>query len=405
VAGRRSRTVLEPGLRSSGAEQLSWLDILRQQEATEQRLRDEGAVRALHSRDATASTLVARIEQAARRSPRVRLDLTGEITSYATSFHAQDLLLAERAIEQQINPTRLSRSEPPIELGYILPDERVARLSVGLADLARLGLQRHLRDLTSSQVDLLDELSLGSVSGPIGKPEVTPPDEEPTECGEITLLSLERITTTCTIQPLLARVRKNLQPLLQQGLPGIDAAYVRKVMTFIEETVSNVRDHAADAESIHTCEGFVAANRTKTYYLDRRRGERVTVYTTYLSCYDLGQGILASLAEVPKLATELTAVSAPLRNIRALDLAIRPGVTSRPDEDGRGEGLPQLVELVHSLAIVGDSQTHIYRGGLHVTSGGAELRLLTTTHGSAQDRLLPGTQLQLTFEAVHRMPA
>ncbi len=228
--------------------------------------------------------------------------------------------------------------------------------------------------------------------------------EEPLEAGEITLVPLERIGARDSIQPRVTQARIALKALVGQGMPGINATYVHRVVTFIEESASNVRDHA-HGDDVTWCEGFVAADRTRTRYLDRRRTECVTVYTTYLSCCDTGRGILPSLAGVPALAGRLGTVPPWAMPLAALELAAEPGITNRPDEDGRGGGLPQLIELVHSLATAGEGASYLYRGGLRLTSGGAELVALTTTRASSQDRLLPGTQLQLKFEAIGRAPA
>jgi hypothetical protein len=174
-------------------------------------------------------------------------------------------------------------------------------------------------------------------------------------------------------------------------------------MTFVEESASNVREHAG--KGLPTYTGFVAANRTYRRYRDRERDQWVEVYTTYVSCYDLGRGILAALTEVPRFASELGGVQPGDRGLAALRLASRPGVSSQPG-DGHGGGLPHMIQIVRDLDTTGDvaddGSTRRYRGVLQIVSDGAILESLTTTVRARHDRPLPGVQVHLWLQAIQR---
>jgi hypothetical protein len=378
---RRTRSILSP----QPAVQLSLFDIAG----------FERKAIARHTRNANAATLLARIERAAQIDPQVLLDLRGEISQYATSSQVLDLLLVERVVAQQINPVRLLSAQAPIELGYLLPDMPSIDNNRGFLDIALLGLHYHLAGLTSSQKLQFEEWA--STSHSI---ETKEEDDGP-ELGEVTLLPIVPIEGKAgSVEPLVRQTRRQLEALLHQGMPGIDTGYIQQIVTFIEESASNIRDHAG--EGTLSCEGFVAANRTRRRYRDRVREQWVEVYTTYVSCYDLGRGIFAALVSAPEYTSELTRYPETERGIAALRLAILPGVTSKSREEGRGGGLPRIVNIVRSMAEFGNDQTYTYRGGLRIVSGGTVLDTFTTTSNAGHERVLPGTQLLLRFEAIRR---
>jgi hypothetical protein len=203
------------------------------------------------------------------------------------------------------------------------------------------------------------------------------------------------------VDPIVKETRQRLEAFLRQGIPGINTIYIQQMLTFIEESASNIQDHASDGLS--PCEGFIAANRTRRRYQDRKRNQWVEVYTTHISCYDLGRGILSALVSVPKYAEDLGALNQEAdRCIAALRLAVSPGVTSKVSEFDRGGGLPRMVNIVRSIGDADYDQTHSYRGSLQIISGGSELDVLTRTDRVYHDRLLPGTQLKLRFETIRR---
>jgi hypothetical protein len=265
-------------------------------------------------------------------------------------------------------------------------------------DLANLGLHHHLAGLTSQQKRLFEDL-MGHTrhfqnDGSSG--------EESPELGEVTLLPITRVESSPgTVEPLVKLAQSQLEALLQQGMPGMDNPYVRQIVTFIEESAANIRDHAGEGASIP--DGFVAANRTRRQYRDKARNQWIEVYTTYVSCYDLGRGIFAALVSSPSFAAKLAQYPEGDRSKAALQLSILPGVTSRDAEEGRGGGLPRMVNIVRSIANVGNGHESTYRGGLRLISGGAILDNFTTTSATSSDRVLPGTQLQLRFDAIRRI--
>jgi hypothetical protein len=353
-----------------------------------------------HSRIADATTLLTRIMYAAQANPRIALDLRGDISQYATSWQALELLLVEHTIIQEINPVRLATGQDPIVLSYLLPEDPSVQALPGLADLAHLGLQYHLKGLTFAQKQLFE--GWASHKQQLQNTIFAQEDEESPELGEITLLPIIPIEgSPGTVEPLVRQARQELKKLLQQGLPGINDAYVMQIVTFIEESASNIRDHASDG--LQSCEGFVAANRTLRTYRDRIRSQLVSLYTTYVACFDFGRGILPALASVPAHGTTLYHYPEAERDIAALRLAIRPDITSKIDEAGRGGGLPRMVHMVRSIAEAGDNQTYAYRGVLRLVSCGGVLDICTTTETAHHDRLLPGTQLLLRFEAIQRI--
>lgn len=358
---------------------------------------NQGAI-ALHTQDANAPLLISRVERAALSSNRISLDLRGEISQFATSTQALDLVCTEHIINNEINPVRLLNGLEPIELAYLLPDDMTPETRPGIADLARLGIQHHLSGFTPDQ-----KQALGSLAGSEPVLEVSESYEEDwPEMGEVTLLPILPIEgTPGTIEPLLSQTRYRLEELLRQGLPGINERCAQQIITFVEESAANIRDHSGGVTK--RSKGFIAANRTLRRYRDRRRDQFVEVYTTYVSCFDFGCGVFAALATVPTYATEFSAVDEIDRGTMALRLAATPGVTSILDTEGRGGGLPRMINIIRTLPDLGEDSRCTYRGSLRIASHGAVLEFLTTTDCAGHDRLLPGTQLQLRFEAVRRI--
>jgi hypothetical protein len=371
--------------------QLSLFDPLPSQAEDELKVR--------HTRDAIATVLLSRIERAAEKNPRVSLDLTNEISQYATSWQALDLLLVERTVELELNPKRIAEGRQPIKLGYRLSESPSVDSTPGLVDLADLGLHHHLRGLTSVQKQLFERLI--NSRQPVQNAETNGNEESP-EQGEVTLLPITCVESTLeAVEPIVNQIKERLEVLLHQGLPSLDSIYVRKIVTFVEESASNTCDHAS--QGLPAYEGFIAANRTKRRYRDKDRSQWVEVYTTYLACYDLGCGIYNSLISVPQYCSELAQIHiAELRSIEALRLATRPEVSSKPLEDGRGFGLSKMVEMIRSMADASDDYSHQYRAELNLESGGAALKFFTTTETASNDRLTPGTQVRLCFEAIRR---
>ena len=355
----------------------------------------EDAVVARHKRDdASAADLLWRIEQAAKSKPRVLLDLRGDISKCAASPQALDLLLLEHTITQEINPKRVVKGLAPIELGYLLPEESLAQAAHGLADLARLNLHYYLQGLTASQKQLFERLKDQVRPDQIEEPAEE--EENSQESGEITLLPIVPVSGTLgMLEPSVTETRRQLQALLKQGMPGIDATYVHQIVTFVQESTANIHDHANG-------KGFVAANRTQRRYRNQRRDEIVEVYTTYVCCYDFGRGILPALVSADCNRTKFADYREAEWAMAALQLATRPGVTSMAYEEGRGGGLPRMVEIVRSMPDASDNQVYKYHAGLQLVSGGARLSFHTLTDEGGYDRPLPGTQLQLRLHAVKR---
>lgn len=352
---------------------------------------------ALHTQDAIAPVLLSRIERASLSDTCVSLDLRGEISQFATSAQALDLLLTEHMIDHQINPERQVDGLEPIELSYILPDDLTPEMRPGMADLARLGLQDHLNCLTLDQKRALNNLASSEPALEVNDAY----EEEWPEIGEVTLLPIVPIEgTPGTIEPLLSQTRHRLEELLRQGLLGINEDCAQQIITFVDESAANVRDHSGGV--LRKSKGFIAANRTLRRYRDRRRNQWVEVYTTYVSCYDFGCGIFAALASVPAYAAEFSAVDEADRSTVALRLAASPSVTSILGGKGRGGGLPRMINIIRYLPELGKGSNCTYRGSLRIVSHGAVLDFLTTTDCASHDRLLHGTQLQLRFEAVRR---
>lgn len=353
---------------------------------------------ALHTQDANAPLLISRVERAAISSSRISLDLRGEISQFATSTQALDLICTEYVINEEINPKRLYKGIEPIKLAYLLPDDMTPETRPGIADLARLGIQNHLKGFTPDQKQALDVLA---GSEPILEVDQSHEEDWP-EMGEVTLLPILSIESTPgTIEPLLNRTRYRLEELLRQGLPGINESCAQQIITFVEESAANVYDHSGGVTK--RSKGFIAANRTLRRYRDRRRNQFVEIYTTYVSCFDFGCGVFAALASVPIYATEFSAIDETDRGTLALRLAANPGVTSILNSEGRGGGLPRMINIIRTLPEVGKNSRCTYRGSLRIASHGAVLEFLTTTDCASHDRLLPGTQLQLRFEAVRRI--
>lgn len=352
---------------------------------------------ASHTQDANAAVLLSRIERAALSDNNVSLDLRGEISQFATSPQTLDLILAEQIVEHQINPKRQVLGLEPIKLSYILPNDLIAETRPGIADLARLGIQDHLNGLTTDQKR---DLNVLATSEPTIEADVAYEEDWP-EMGEVTLLPIVPIEgTPGTIEPLLSQARHRLEELLRQGLPGINEGCSQQIITFVEESAANVRDHSRGVAQ--KSKGFIAANRTLRRYRDRRRDQLVEVYTTYLSCYDFGCGIFAALTSVPNYASEFSTVDEIDHGTLALRLAATPGVTSILDREGRGGGLPRMISIIRTLPDIGKGSQCTYRGSLKIASHGAVHEYLTATDCAGHDRLLPGTQLQLRFEAVRR---
>jgi hypothetical protein len=352
---------------------------------------------ALHTQDATAPVLLKRIERAASESNIISLDLRGEISQYATSAQALDLLLTEHVVNNHINPARLSRNLEPIELRFLLPDELTPKKTHGIVDLARLGLHKYLRGLTSKQRILLVNLA----SYPTANHSENSYEEDSAEVGEVTLLPIIPIEgTPGTVEPLVSQARQKLEELLKQGLPGIDKSYAQQIITFVEESAANVRDHSRGIQQ--TSKGFIAANRTWRRYQDRIRKQWVEIYTTYVSCYDFGCGVFTALSSVPSYAAEFASYPESEHGVIALRLATMPAVTSIPNGVGRGAGLPRMADIIRNLPNASADSDLTYRGSLKLASHGAILNFLTTTDRASHDRILPGTQLQLRFEAVRR---
>ena len=205
-----------------------------------------------------------------------------------------------------------------------------------------------------------------------------------------------------SVDPLVRQARNRLQTLLTQGMPEIDVSYIQQIMTFVEEAASNIREHAGSQDA--PCEGFLAANRTVRRYRDRNRNQWVEVFTTYLGCYDLGRGIFAALASVPHLAADLATVPKSERAIAALRLAVRPGITSKPDSDGGG-GLPRMAFMVRAMSDLDGDDRYAYRGVFRLVSGGAVLDQFTSSESAAHDHLFSGTQLIFRFETIKRTSA
>jgi hypothetical protein len=352
---------------------------------------------ALHTQDANAPLLISRVERAARFASHVSVDLRGEISQFATSTQALDLICTEQVIKNHVNPERIAHGLEPIKLSYVLPKDLTPETRPGIADLARLGIQNHLNCLTPAQKQELNGLAN---SEPAIETDFSYEEDWP-EMGEVTLLPIIPLEgTPGTIEPLLSQTRHRLGELLKQGLPGINESCAQQIITFVEESAANVRDHSAGVTG--NSKGFIAANRTMRRYRDRRRNQFVEVYTTHVSCYDFGCGVFAALAAVPIYASEFSAVDETDRGTVALRLAATPSVTSILNREGRGGGIPRIINIIRTLPEIGDGSKCIYRGSLRIASHGAVLDFLTTTDCASHDRLLPGTQLQLRFEAVRR---
>src|SRR5690348_12927911 len=180
------------------------------------------------TRDATLPVLITRIEEAARISPHVQIDLTRDIARYATSAQALDLVLAEQTVLIELNAARSANGLPPIQLSYALSDDPSAGMTPGLADLGTLRVQGHLAFLTPEQRALLDRLARPPTAVGIDATAFAAGDEDapdmPNEVGEVTLLPIVRLDDTLgSVAPLVQQTRQHLQALVQQGLPGIDA--------------------------------------------------------------------------------------------------------------------------------------------------------------------------------------
>lgn len=365
----------------------------------------EPTITVSHTRDASATTLLMRVERAAEQRQLVCVDLTGDICRFATSAQALDMLLLEQTIARVVNPTRAASGLAPIQLSYALPESPSLLTTPGLVDLANLGLHHHLRSLSPDQQALFGRLAQPATLPLFHDADTADADEDETaETGETTLLPIIRLDeTTTSITPLVRQVRQRLHTLIQQSLPGIDTRYVHRIVTFLEESASNVREHAGT--DLSTCVGFIAANRTIRRYRDRERAQLVEVYTTYVSCYDLGQGILAALASVPAYAAELASVSHRELGLCGLRLAMKPGVSSTAGDSDRGDGLPHMVQIVRDLDTASETPAWRYRGALRIISDGAILDTFTTTVSAAHDRVMPGVQLHLRLEAIHRRDA
>lgn len=351
----------------------------------------------LHTQDATAPVLLKRIERAALVNNCISLDLRGEISQYATSAQALDLLFTEHVVNNYINPARLSRDLAPIKLRFVLPDELTQEKTRGIVDLARLGLHKYLRGLTSKQRIILVNLA----SYPSSNRSENSYEEDSDEVGEVTLLPIIPIEgTPGTVEPLVSQARQRCEELLRQGLPGIDKSYAQQIITFIEESAANVRDHSRGVQQ--SSKGFIAANRTWRRYQDRIRKQWVEIYTTYVSCYDFGCGVFTALSSIPDYAAEFASFPESEHGVIALRLATLPSVTSIPNGVGRGAGLPRMADIIRNLPNASSDSARTYRGSLKIVSHGAVLNFLTTTDRASHDRILPGTQLQLRFEAVRR---
>jgi hypothetical protein len=360
-------------------------------------LEEQGGALASHTQDANAPLLIKRVERAAWQDCHVSLDLRGEISQYATSTQALDLLLTEHVIDNQINIERQANGLEPIVLSYVLPDDLTPETRPGIADFARLDLHKHLKGLTPAQKNALDRLAQ---SKPSFCSDISYEEEWP-EMGEVTLLPIVTIEgTPGTIDPLLAQTRHHLKELLGQGLPGINKNLTQQIITFVSESAANVRDHSGGV--LGNSKGYIAANRTWRRYRDRRRSQWVEIYRTYLSCYDFGRGVFAALAAVPAYAEIFAQYPEMEHGVVALKLAARPGVTSMMDVEGRGAGLPRMIDIIRHLPEVSKGTNCTYRGGLKIISHGAVLDFLTTSDCTSYDCILPGTQLQLSFEAVRR---
>jgi hypothetical protein len=300
-------------------------------------------------------------------------------------------------VNHHINPERHAYGLEPIKLSYVLPDDLTAETRPGMADLARLGLQDYLDCLTSNQKRDLNHLAN---SEPVIEANVAYEEDWP-EMGEVTLLPIVPIEgTPGTIEPLLSQTRHRLEELLKQGLPGINKSCAQQIITFVEESAANVRDHSGGVT--RKSKGFIAANRTLRRYRDRRRDQLVEIYTTYVSCYDFGCGVFAALASVPIYASQFSTIDETDHGTLALRLAAAPSVTSILDGAGRGGGFPRMISIIRTLPDVGKGSNCLYRGSLKIASHGAVHEFLTATDCAGHDRLLPGTQLQLRFEAVRR---
>lgn len=361
-----------------------------------------------HTRDADTSTLLRRIEAAAQRTPRVMLDISGELSQYATSVQALDLLLAEHILVHCMNPARIGQGLSPIELSYKLPGSGTAKDTPGLVALAHLGLHKHLNRLSKVQRQHFTQLAHHA---PVQPPpparhhDPVVPDQdgehEVQDVNEQTLLPVVRINSNTNLDRVIRHTRDRLSELLKQGIPGIDQAYVDQIVVFIEESVSNVLDHAGVAHSL--CEGFVSANRTYRYYRDRKRDQWVEEFTTHIACYDTGQGILPSLVNVSNYAKELSQFPQDeRRSLAALRMAMHPGITSKAQETGHGGGIPRMVNVVRKIPSASNHEAYTYRAGLRLTSGGAILDVLSTTDQDSFGRFLPGTQIRLWFQAIRR---
>ncbi len=222
---------------------------------TEQR--DDEVAIARHTRDSTASILVRRIECAAQRNSRVMVDLRGDITQFATSAQVLDLILAERTVETDVNQVRTFRGLRPISLGYLLPDDRLARASSGLADVGRLGAQNFLHGLDDRQRALLMK-----IARPNSIP-IHPVTDESPEVGDVTLLPVERVgSAPGALTPLVAQVHERLEKLLRRGMPGVDDTYVTRLLTFFEETAANVRQLKQPCHAPQRLKRVIVSNRS-----------------------------------------------------------------------------------------------------------------------------------------------
>lgn len=348
-----------------------------------------------------ASTLIRRIEQAARHTPEIAIDLSGDISKVATSAQALDLILVEREILYSINKQRRSDGLPSIQLSYLLPSAPSLRFTPGVFDLARLNIHRYLQHLKPGQVAVLERLSHDTHTAH----DILMTDEAvDQEMSEITLVPVEAIEgEPGSVQPLVHTTTQRLTVLLRQGMPGVDDIYIRQITTFVEESASNIRDHAGERGI--PCEGFIAANRTYGSYLDHTRNQQVEVYTTHVSCYDLGRGVLAALTSVPQHAATIANSGARTTEEQAavaLNLAIKPGISSK-HERGRGGGLPWMINMIRSLADASTTDRFSYQGSLRLVSSSATLDVMTTSQALSHDRYLPGTQVQLRFRTIRRV--
>jgi len=149
--------------------------------------------------------------------------------------------------------------------------------------------------------------------------------------------------------------------ILRQNMMGSDAIYAAVLYAFLE-IVNNVFHHAQSPTQAVIC---------AQSYPRLRRVE--------LAVVDSGRGIPASLSQNPELAGQFATAA------EAVELAVRPRVTGRPDYN-TGDGLFFTLEFIKANG--GDARVHSQDGALWVRQG--QVSVQTTP-------FWPGTWVGLRF--------